>query len=121
MDAALNAVAHLDADATLAEADAADRALAAGEPGALLGLPVSVKDSIAVAGWPCRSGSWARAGNVPEADATVVARVRAAGGVVLCKTTLPEYTWSTETESALHGRTRNPYDLGADVRWLERR
>ena len=109
-DAALNAVAHLDAEATLAEADAADRALAVGEPGALLGLTVSVKDSIAAAGWPCRSGSWARAGNVPEADATVVARVRAAGGVVLCKTTLPEYTWSTETESALHGRTRNPYD-----------
>jgi amidase len=110
-DAALNAVSDLDVDATLAEADAADRRLAAGETGALLGLPLSIKDSIAVAGRPCRSGSWARAEHVPDADATVVARVKAAGGVVLCKTTLPEYTWSTETESALHGMTRNPYDL----------
>ena len=110
-DRRLNAVADLDHEATLAEADAADRALAAGQEGALLGLPLSVKDSLAVAGRPCRSGSWARADNVPDVDATVVARVRRAGAVVLCKTTLPEYTWSTETESALHGRTRNPYDL----------
>ncbi len=110
-DASLNAVAHLDRETTLAAADAADRALAAGGEGALLGLPVSIKDSLAVAGWPCRSGSLARADYVPDADATVVARVREAGGVILCKTTLPEYTWSTETESALHGRTLNPYDL----------
>ena len=110
-DRRLNAVAHLDHEATLAEADAADRALAAGESGALLGLPLSVKDSLAVAGRPCCSGSWARADHVPDVDATVVARVRRAGAVVLCKTTLPEYTWSVETESALHGRTRNPYDL----------
>ena len=110
-DGTLNAVADVDAEATLAEADAADRRLAAGETGALLGLPLSIKDSIAVAGRPCRSGSWARADHVPDADATVVARVKAAGAVVLCKTTLPEYTWSAETESALHGRTRNPYDL----------
>ena len=110
-DRGLNAVAHLDHEATLAEADAADRALAAGDAGALLGLPVSVKDSLAVAGRPCRSGSWARADYVPDVDATVVARARRAGAVVLCKTTLPEYTWSAETESALHGRTRNPYDL----------
>jgi amidase len=110
-DRGLHAVAHLDAEATLAEAEAADRRLAAGETGALLGLPLSIKDSIAVAERPCRSGSWARADHVPAADAAVVARVREAGAVVLCKTALPEYTWSTETESALHGRTRNPYDL----------
>lgn len=107
----LNAVAHLDPDATLAAADRADRALAAGETGALLGLPLSVKDSIAVAGWPCRSGSWARYDHVPEADATVVARLRAAGAVFLCKTNVPEYTWSTETDNAIQGRTNNPYDL----------
>src|SRR5688500_18731066 len=78
-DRTLNAVAHLDSDATLAEADRADRALAAGEAGALLGLPLSVKDSIGVAGRPCLSGSWAREGDVPARDATVVARARAAG------------------------------------------
>ena len=111
VDPALNAVAHVDAEGTLAAADEADRALAAGAPGALLGLPISIKDSIAVRGMPCRSGSWARAEHVPEADATVVARVRAEGAVVLCKTTTPEYTWSTETDSALAGRTNNPYDF----------
>jgi amidase len=111
VEPALNAVAHVDAEATLAAADAADRALARGEPGDVLGLPVSVKDSIAVAGMPCRSGSWARADHVPAADATVVARLREAGAVVLCKTNTPEYTWSTETDSAVAGRTNNPYDL----------
>jgi len=106
----LRAAVHVDPDATLAAADEADRALAAGERGALLGLPISVKDSIAVAGMPCLSGSFARAGNVPERDATAVARVRGAGAVVLCKTNVPEYTWSTETENAVFGRTCNPYD-----------
>lgn len=106
----LNAAAHVDADTTLAAADRADSALASGERGALLGLPVSVKDSIAVAGMPCLSGSWAREGNLPERDATVVARLRAAGALVLCKTAVPEYTWSTETDSAIFGRTNNPYD-----------
>jgi Asp-tRNA(Asn)/Glu-tRNA(Gln) amidotransferase A subunit family amidase len=111
VDGPLNAVAHVEPERTLAAADDADRRLAAGETGALLGLPLSVKDSIAVAGMPCRSGSCARADNVPDADATVVTRVRAAGAVVLCKTTTPEYTWSTETDSALTGRTNNPYDV----------
>jgi len=71
---------------------------------------VTIKDSIAVAGLPCASGSLARAGYVPERDATVVRRLRDAGAVVLAKTAVPEYTWSYETESVLGGRTVNPYD-----------
>jgi len=110
VNAVLNAAVHVDPDAALAAADRADRALASGERRPLLGLPLSIKDSIAVAGMPCRSGSWAREGNVPERDATVVARLREAGALVLCKTAVPEYTWSTETESAVFGRTNNPYD-----------
>jgi amidase len=106
----LNAVAYIDPEATLTAAEGADRALASGERRALLGLPLSVKDSIAVAGMPCRSGSWAREGNVPGRDASVVARLRAAGAVVLCKTAVPEYTWSTETDSSIFGRSNNPYD-----------
>jgi len=106
----LNAAVHVDPDAALAASDRADRALASGERRPLLGLPLSIKDSIAVAGMPCRSGSWARERNVPERDATVVARLREAGALVLCKTAVPEYTWSTETESAFFGRTNNPYD-----------
>jgi Asp-tRNA(Asn)/Glu-tRNA(Gln) amidotransferase A subunit family amidase len=111
VDPVVNAVAYLDADRVLAEADAADVRLQAGERKALLGLPVSVKDSIAVAGMPCLSGSFAREGNVPTEDATVVVRLRDAGAIVLCKTNVPEYTWSVETDNAISGRTLNPYDL----------
>lgn len=106
----LNAVVHVDADRALAAAEEADAALARGERRALLGLPVSVKDSIAVSGMPCLSGSFAREHVRPESDATVVARVRAAGAVVLCKTNVPEYTWSVETDNAISGRTCNPFD-----------
>jgi amidase len=106
----VNAVVHVDADRALAEADDADERLRAGERQPLLGLPVSVKDSIAVAGMPCLSGSYAREDNVPTEDATVVARLRDAGAIVLCKTNVPEYTWSVETDNAISGRTLNPYD-----------
>jgi Asp-tRNA(Asn)/Glu-tRNA(Gln) amidotransferase A subunit family amidase len=108
---ALNAAVHVDAERALTDADAADGALARGDRRPLLGLPVSIKDSIAVAGMPCLSGSFAREGFVPSADATVVARLREAGAVVLCKTNVPEYTWSVETDNAICGRTNNPYDL----------
>lgn len=107
----VNASVHVDPERTLAEADAADVALRHGEQRPLLGLPVSVKDSIAVAGMPCLSGSFAREGLWPAADATVVARLREAGAIVLCKTNVPEYTWSVETDNAISGRTNNPYDL----------
>jgi Asp-tRNA(Asn)/Glu-tRNA(Gln) amidotransferase A subunit family amidase len=110
VDPVVNAVVHLDAERALADADAADERLQAGERQPLLGLPVSVKDSIAVAGMPCVSGSYAREGNVPTEDATVVARLRDAGAIVLCKTNVPEYTWSVETDNAISGRTLNPYD-----------
>lgn len=106
----LNAVVHLDAERTIAEAEAADITLGRGERRPLLGLPMSIKDSIAVADRPCLSGSFAREGHVPKDDATVVSRLRAAGAVILCKTNVPEYTWSVETDNPVFGRTNNPYD-----------
>lgn len=109
-NARLGAVAALDAERVLRDAVDADRRRAAGEHGALLGVPVTVKDSLAVAGLPCLSGSVARQNNVPAEDATVVRRLREAGAIVLAKTTVPEYMWSYETESVPHGRTLNPYD-----------
>jgi amidase len=110
--AALNAVAAIEPELVLREADRADRARAAGEAGALLGLPVTIKDSLAVAGLPRRCGSFAREHDRPAEDATAVARLRAAGAVILAKTAVPEYMWSYETESALQGRTVSPYDPG---------
>jgi Asp-tRNA(Asn)/Glu-tRNA(Gln) amidotransferase A subunit family amidase len=107
----VNAVVHLDAERALADAAAADARLRSGDRAPLLGLPVSVKDSISVAGMPCLSGSYARDGFVPSEDATVVTRLRGAGAVILCKTNVPEYTWSVETDNAISGRTLNPFDL----------
>ena len=106
----LNAVAALDEEATLAAAAEADAARAAGSEAPLLGLPLTIKDTIAVAGLPFRSGSLARENNIAHEDSTVVARLRRAGAVVAAKTAVPEYAWSYETESALQGRTLNAFD-----------
>jgi Asp-tRNA(Asn)/Glu-tRNA(Gln) amidotransferase A subunit family amidase len=94
----------------LVAAAAADAARAAGSAAPLLGLPLTIKDTLAVAGLPFRSGSLAREGHVAAKDATVVARLRAAGAIVAAKTAVPEYAWSYETESALQGRTSNAFD-----------
>lgn len=107
----INSVVFVDDESVVAQARAADASRARGEDLPLLGIPFSVKDSIAVANWPWRSGSYARIDVVADRDATAVARLRALGAIPLCKTSVPEYTWSAQTNSALHGRTNNPYDL----------
>ena len=106
----LNAVAALDADATLAAAAGADAARAAGSTAPLLGLPLTIKDTIAVAGMPFRSGSLAREHNVAQRTRRSSRALRDAGAVVAAKTAVPEYAWSYETESALQGRTLNAFD-----------
>lgn len=111
VNGALNAAVVLDADGGLAAADAADAARARGEDRPLLGLPVTIKDSLEVAGLVSSGGSLARKDHVPERDATVVARLRAAGAIVLGKTNVPEYSSSYETDNAVYGRTNNPHDL----------
>jgi amidase len=108
---AVNAVVFTDPEHVLQEAAAADQSRAQGDEAPLLGIPFSVKDSLAVANWPWRSGSFAREYVIAERDATVVSRLRESGAIPLCKTATPEYTWSAQTHSELHGRTRNPYDL----------
>jgi amidase len=108
----LNAVVHLCADAALAEARAADGALARGQPiGPLHGVPMTIKDSLDTAGVITTGGTTGRAAFVPTHDATVVARLRAAGAILLGKTNTPELTLAGETDNLLYGRTNNPYDL----------
>lgn len=107
---ALNAVVARDDEAALAAADEADARRRCGIELPLLGLPVTVKDTLATAGLVTTSGSLARRDHVPERDATVVARLRAAGAVVIGKTNVPEYAWSYETENVVYGRTGNPFD-----------
>jgi amidase len=106
----LNALAAFDPDAVLSAADEADRARAQGDRRPLLGLPVTVKDSLEVAGLPATGGSLARADYVPDRDATVVRRLREAGAIVLAKTNLPEYSSSYETDNLVYGRTVHPLD-----------
>jgi len=91
----------------------AEQALdAARRPGAgpLAGVPFTVKDSLDTAGVRTTRGSLLFANHVPARDATVVARLRAAGAVLLGKTSLPEMSYWTETDNRLVGRTLNPYD-----------
>jgi amidase len=112
VDGAINAVVALDADGALAAARAADDAVARGEPrGPLHGVPFTVKDNLCAAGLPMTIGDPARAGVVAERDATVVARMKRAGAILLGKTNCPPYGGGTETDNPVHGRTNNPYDV----------
>ena len=108
----INAVVTLDADRARADADAADAATyAAGPVGPLHGLPVTVKDCLATAGIRTTCGATALAEYVPAADATVVARLRAAGAIVVGKTNLPPYAGDAQSYNDLFGTTNNPWDV----------
>lgn len=79
--------------------------------GPLAGLPVTVKSSIATAGYRCEVGSTLNRGNVPTEDAVVVSRLKAAGAVILGTTNCPEFLMAYETDNLLYGRTSNPWNL----------
>src|SRR6266550_7273429 len=108
----LNAVVQLTAEAARKEADEADAALARGEiKGPLHGVPLTIKDTLETAGVICTGGTKGRANFAPKADATAVARLRAAGGIILGKTNVPELAGAIESDNLVYGRTNNPYDL----------
>jgi Asp-tRNA(Asn)/Glu-tRNA(Gln) amidotransferase A subunit family amidase len=77
----------------------------------LHGIPIAVKDTIDVADIPSASGNLALAGTYPAHDATVVAKLRAAGAIIFLKTNLDEFNMGAEGLSSLGGQTLNPYDL----------
>jgi amidase len=109
---ALNAVVQTVGPRARMEALAADQARARGElRGPLHGVPMTIKDSLDTAGVISTGGTRGRATMVPDRDATVVARLRAAGAIVLGKTNTPELTLSGETDNLVYGRTNNPYDV----------
>ncbi len=109
---ALNAVCLVCPDEALAAAEATDLAIAARERlGPLAGVPVLVKDLEDVAGLPTRKGSLLFADAAPATvDGLVPGRLRAAGAIVVGKTTLPEFATEGFTASLLTGVTRNPWD-----------
>ena len=108
----LNAYVQLRADEAREEARRADALVSAGsELGPLHGVPISIKSCIDVAGMRCEAGSRLRKGNVPAKDATLVARLKAAGAIVLGVTNTPEFLMAWETDNVLYGRTNNPWDI----------
>ena len=108
----LNAFITVCADRAMAEAETAAAAVARGdELGPLHGVPFSVKDLVATAEVRTTLGSVAHADAVPLVDAVGVARMRAAGAILVGKTTTPEFGHKPLTEAPLFGRTANPWDL----------
>jgi amidase len=109
---AINAVVQRVDERALAEARAADGALARGETGGPFhGVPFTVKDIFDVAGVVSAAGLEERATFAPECDAVVVARMRGAGAILLGKTNCPPGGSGSSTENPVYGATRNPYDL----------
>jgi len=107
----LNVFVDFDAERVRDEARRLDETPKGERRGALHGLPVTVKSSIAAAGYRCEIGSLLNKGDVPREDAVVVARLRAAGALILGTTNCPEFLMAYETANLLHGRTNNPWDV----------
>jgi Asp-tRNA(Asn)/Glu-tRNA(Gln) amidotransferase A subunit family amidase len=110
LNPALNVFADFDADRVRCDVVRLE-AIPSANRGPLHGLPVTVKSSIATSGFKCEIGSLLRKGEVPQEDAVVVARLRAAGALILGTTNCPEFLMAYETANLLHGATHNPWDL----------
>jgi len=106
-----NAVVTVDADGARRAASAADDAVVRGDDlGPLHGLPITVKDALETAGMRSTGGAEELREHVPEEDAPAVARVKAAGAIVLGKTNVPKWSGDSQTYNELFGVTRNPWD-----------
>jgi aspartyl-tRNA(Asn)/glutamyl-tRNA(Gln) amidotransferase subunit A len=112
LDGPVNSVVFTDEAATLASAGRSAARYAEGKPLSRLdGVPITIKDLSAVAGWPLWRGSLTRDDTPAGADTPAVARLREAGAVFLAKTATPEGGCKIVTSSRRHGATANPYDL----------
>lgn len=121
MKAHLDRIEHLNptinaivtvADNALEIAKAAEGAVMRGDKlGPLHGVPFTVKDSIDTANILTQRGSPIFKGRIPDEDATSVARMKQAGGILLAKTNLPEFSYWIESDNLLSGRSNNPWDL----------
>ncbi|HZD33156.1 MAG TPA: amidase, partial [Candidatus Angelobacter sp.] len=105
----INALVDFDPERVRSQASAVDGST--GKLGPLAGLPMTIKASISTADHRCEIGSLVNRGTVAPKDATVVARLRAAGAVILGTTNCPEYLMAYVTDNRLYGRTNNPWNL----------
>src|SRR6266704_1115359 len=99
-----------DADA-LAQADAADRQRASGQDHPLLGVPIGIKDVIAVRNQPLSCGSKILGKFISPYDATVIEKLKATGAIVFGRLNMDEFAMGSSTENSAFGATRNPWDL----------
>jgi len=111
-DGDINAVVVRDFDRARARAAAADIAIAQGERGPLLGVPMTVKESYNIAGLPTTWGFEAFAGWTAKTDAVAIQRLAAAGAVIIGKTNVPPSLADWQSANPVYGRTNNPHDLG---------
>ena len=111
----LNAMVSMNAARVRAHAKAAEAAAASrsrkGTLGRLHGVPLTIKSSIDTRGERCECGTVLRKGLVPQHDAPLVARLRAAGAIILGTTNVPEFLMAYESDNLLYGRSNNPWDL----------
>jgi aspartyl-tRNA(Asn)/glutamyl-tRNA(Gln) amidotransferase subunit A len=108
---ALNAFVTVTRDSALAQAREAEQAVMRGDTlPPLHGIPISLKDSMATAGVLTTLGSKLFATSVPTEDAPLVERIKRSGGIMVGKTTMPEFAWKAVTDSPLQGITRNPWN-----------
>ncbi|MDX5299261.1 MAG: amidase, partial [Gammaproteobacteria bacterium] len=106
----LNAVVTLDAERALRDARAADQERAQGKlRGPLHGLPMTLKDTWEVTGMRTTAGAPSLSGHIPARDADLVARLRAAGVIILGKTNVPYFASDVQTYNRIFGVTHNPW------------
>jgi amidase/aspartyl-tRNA(Asn)/glutamyl-tRNA(Gln) amidotransferase subunit A len=106
----LNAFVLVDHAGARAAAADSDARAAAGHAGPLEGVPVAIKDFTPTRGHLTTRGSWSTGDHVPDEDPVIVQRLKAAGAVIIGKTTTPEFAYSSYTHSPRWGITRNPHD-----------
>src|SRR5204863_3520144 len=111
VDPQVRAFLSVNEQDALAQADIADKAIAAGLPQSLLGIPIAIKDVLAVKNHSLQCGSRILDKFISPYDATAIAKLRKAGAIIFGRLNMDEFAMGSSTENSAFGHTRNPWDL----------